>query len=518
MNSEGKNQPLPSKQLFSYYTFKARKLFLFFLLFRIINALFVNSFFDPDEYWQSMEVAHNFVFGYGYLTWEWAQAIRSFIHPAIFSIGYFILKLFRIDFPWLVQWTPRFTQAFFLAIQDISIYSLSLRLFPITQNNSDRFNLEVGKWTVICQVFSWFTWYCGIRTYSNCLEGVLILLGLLYWPLPYERATRSQLYLALFYAGFSVAIRPTAGIFWAILTLYILIGPYSIPKLKFLFYAFVMGLLWIGILLISDRLFFGYWVFVPLNFLKFNVIRGVSDFYGTHPAHWYFSNALPVILLSLLPAFIFGCFQLLKTLFTVSVQPPEKHRGGFLLVCIFGYILFFSVLGHKEFRFLYPILPLMLLVSGYGITSFLQKFKIPGIKKSWKFVIIVLLLLPNIPMAIYFSSYHQVGTIQAVEYIRKHEEVHSAYFLLPCHQTPFYAFIHRPISLRFPTCAPPTGEDYSLVNYQTETSQFLKNPLEFTYSLFPTTGMPTHIVTYDKIAQKIQPFFKDFKYQEVRIS
>lgn len=35
--------------------------------FRLWNALFVRTAFNPDEYWQSAEVAHRMVFGYGYL-------------------------------------------------------------------------------------------------------------------------------------------------------------------------------------------------------------------------------------------------------------------------------------------------------------------------------------------------------------------------------------------------------------------------------------------------------------------
>ena len=37
------------------------------VVFRLWNALFVRTFFNPDEYWQSTEVAHRLVFGYGYL-------------------------------------------------------------------------------------------------------------------------------------------------------------------------------------------------------------------------------------------------------------------------------------------------------------------------------------------------------------------------------------------------------------------------------------------------------------------
>jgi phosphatidylinositol glycan class B len=32
--------------------------------FRLLNALLLQTFFNPDEYWQSAEVAHRIVFGY----------------------------------------------------------------------------------------------------------------------------------------------------------------------------------------------------------------------------------------------------------------------------------------------------------------------------------------------------------------------------------------------------------------------------------------------------------------------
>jgi len=45
--------------------------YLLSLSFRLINAYFSRSFFQPDEYWQSLEPAHLWVFGYGWKTWEW---------------------------------------------------------------------------------------------------------------------------------------------------------------------------------------------------------------------------------------------------------------------------------------------------------------------------------------------------------------------------------------------------------------------------------------------------------------
>lgn len=42
-------------------------LWLALLAFRVVNAWIVRTYFNPDEYWQGPEVAHNLVFGSGYL-------------------------------------------------------------------------------------------------------------------------------------------------------------------------------------------------------------------------------------------------------------------------------------------------------------------------------------------------------------------------------------------------------------------------------------------------------------------
>lgn len=35
------------------------------LAFRIANSLFIYTKFDPDEYWQSLEVVHAYYYGWG---------------------------------------------------------------------------------------------------------------------------------------------------------------------------------------------------------------------------------------------------------------------------------------------------------------------------------------------------------------------------------------------------------------------------------------------------------------------
>lgn len=87
-------------------------LFLSLLLFRSVVALITSrTVFAPDEHWQSLEIAHRIVFGYGFETWEWRDPrstvhnkqgwgngpIRSPIYPGIFVIPYWILAMLGLD-------------------------------------------------------------------------------------------------------------------------------------------------------------------------------------------------------------------------------------------------------------------------------------------------------------------------------------------------------------------------------------------------------------------------------------
>jgi phosphatidylinositol glycan class B len=72
---------------------KSSQMLVGFVAWRLIGCLFTKSYYHPDEYYQSVEVAHKVVFGYGYTTWEWVEGIRSYIFPGFFMIFYKIAEL-----------------------------------------------------------------------------------------------------------------------------------------------------------------------------------------------------------------------------------------------------------------------------------------------------------------------------------------------------------------------------------------------------------------------------------------
>src|SRR5579859_2842680 len=79
-----------------------KRLLILLISLRIFNALTITTFFQPDEYYQSLEPAWKSVFGYGELTWEWREGIRGFLYPSIFASLWWILKTAGVTNPYIL--------------------------------------------------------------------------------------------------------------------------------------------------------------------------------------------------------------------------------------------------------------------------------------------------------------------------------------------------------------------------------------------------------------------------------
>lgn len=91
---------------------------------RILIALSTRTFFQPDEFFQSLEPAHHLVFGYGYLTWEWLTStpIRSIVYPALNVPVYWLLKISGlVDTGVLGNWLLVGTCFFRLAMSNVNL-------------------------------------------------------------------------------------------------------------------------------------------------------------------------------------------------------------------------------------------------------------------------------------------------------------------------------------------------------------------------------------------------------------
>ena len=194
------------------------------VLFRCFNALVLATYFNPDEYWQSLEMAHTMAFGCGAEpTWEWQPnaQLRGYLHPFIFAVLFKLLQVTRLDSRLLVIAVPRLFQGILAAVCDLCIVR------TVESRSRGAGGDSLGKWTLFITLSSWFNFYCLPRTFSNSMETVLTTAGLcsLYGQQAQRRRKIGAARVAsaewdlvpggaVLCAALATALRPTAIVLW----------------------------------------------------------------------------------------------------------------------------------------------------------------------------------------------------------------------------------------------------------------------------------------------------------------
>jgi phosphatidylinositol glycan class B len=179
---------------------KATQAYVCFAIFRILNALLIQSQFDPDEYWQNLEPAYCQVFGeHGKpcsgLTWEWKRRpsstnveslndllgvglegpVRSYVSILPTMLLYYLLKVLAIDSTFLVAKGPILLNAVLVAAPtDWTVWWMSRWM----ESPTDREKGSLPGWCTFCSITSWFWAYALVRPYSNSLEAVMLAMSL----------------------------------------------------------------------------------------------------------------------------------------------------------------------------------------------------------------------------------------------------------------------------------------------------------------------------------------------------
>lgn len=149
-----------------------------------------------------------------------------------------------------------------------------------------------------------------------------------------------------------------------------------------------------------------------------------------------------------------------------------------------------SFIGHKEFRFLLPIIPLLLIYAGVSLDNIREiknasvkdtefktnpkknnslkkrksnskkldtksENKISNFKLKWN---IAFIILTNVISAFYLTQIHQRGVVDVIYYLKNqfNNEPGSVIFLMPCHSTPLQSILHNPhVTIKVLGCEPP---------------------------------------------------------------
>lgn len=133
---------------------------LLILSLRLLLSLCTRTYFQPDEYFQSLEVAHWMWYGYGQVTWEWKEGIRSVVYPGIYAIGYALGDWANLP----VTLPPKVINALFATIQDIAIIAFMRREY-----GNEKVKSYVGVLTSCVFIFNTQSDFAGVH---ECLRPV----------------------------------------------------------------------------------------------------------------------------------------------------------------------------------------------------------------------------------------------------------------------------------------------------------------------------------------------------------
>ncbi|KAH6711222.1 glycosyltransferase family 22 protein [Leptodontidium sp. MPI-SDFR-AT-0119] len=584
----------------------AKDAWMMLLIFRCINALAVRTFFQPDEYFQSLEPAWQMAFGPqsgAWITWEWHHQLRSSLHPALFAIVYFVadkamtfISLFPQFRAMILALLPNLVQAYFAAVGDYYTWQLAERMYGTGSKVS-----SAAFWMT---VFSPWQWFCSTRTFSNCLETTMTISALYFWPWamstdsilgkgsdvsqqPEEdeqqvevqpASTTNQvvfgsagsvknLRISLLLAGIACILRPTNLLIWFSILMPTLTGLFTSTKRAsisdytiLLREGILCGSTALLLSVASDRIYFGEWTFPPYQLLNFNISQDIAVFYGRNDWHYYLSQGLPLLLTTYVPFTLVALYQ-------ASLLPSSNIRYLFTTT-IFLTLGSLSLISHKEVRFIYPLLPLLHIITAPVISAFLQPeaadttsksksgskkatdVSSPPIRRKSLYAILLL----NTLIAGYTTAYHQSGVLSVTKFLRQEYEALAldgrgrllsdpdagmndlikktttytedetfAGFLMPCHSTPWRSSLIYPgLKAWALGCEPPihlAPHTPERENYRDEADRFYDNPLKFLKEELNTKDRPwpRYIVGFEGIERDLRTFYEgEMKGFEVR--
>lgn len=463
------------------YFLKSSKTFLLLLLWRLISVFVVQTAHVPDEYWQSLEVAHRLAFGYGYLTWEWTAKIRSYVYPFLISLLYRLLAVVSLDNVVTLTLLPRLFQAVICAYADY-------RFFKWTKN----------KWMLYSLCINWYWYYCATRTLINSIETSFTIIALSIFPWRNSSIKDTKF---LWIVGFLCTLRPTAAIVWVPLCIYHFCTRTE-NKVSLTCRYGLVGIIYLSTSILLDSYCYKSFTASSWQFFKLNVLQAIGDTYGKEHTLWYIFSGLPVLL-------GLHCITFLAALPQIIKYPKRFHREAIMLVVIGWTLGAYSLLSHKEFRFLLPLLPMFIYIS----TSYTVHVRIIS-RELLRKIFLSLLVITNVIPGLYFSLIHQRGSLDVMnilqtELSRENPTSINVLFLTPCHATPLYSHLHINIPIKFLTCEP--NLNYS-EDYIDEADQFFENPmLWIRNNLNNKTVTPSHVIAFNNISPKIEEFLENYR-------
>lgn len=295
------------------------------------------GFIHPDSLFQVLEPAHIMVYGYGLVPWEYEAGVRPALPVAAAAI------LMDIQDKTLGYNPGRLT-----SILDISSAACLLLIIVITTRfGRIHYSKKAGDYAGLFCGSSAILLFWGSR-FSPDIFATLFATTSYYLALTGRGVRKTLLAGASMGMGFIIMYR--SGVLLIPLTAYLLLKEREKAvyfTAGFLVFALLQGFI--------DLAAYGSFLHSPISFVMQN-IGGNMDYFGSQHSLY---NLLAFILH--LPAF-YACIYCLR-----------GDRKDIIPASLLFFTVFYSLIGHKQVRYMVPALPFFMLCAGAGLERFTRE-------------------------------------------------------------------------------------------------------------------------------------------------
>ncbi len=335
-----------------------RRILVISLVVHLWAAWATVGFFHYDEHFQILEWAGSKLglISPDDLAWEFKSQIRPWLLPAVFTGVFKVLASVGITNPFHWATFARFLSAL-LGWLSVCFLVQACRGWFIEE--------KWRKWAIAGAALVWYLPYLHARTSSENWSGSLFLIGFtllvlavqrqgLAIPVSLSTAWLSGLLMGLgFQCRFQMGIAVLATFCWAIWMARV--GTKAIIAM-----ALGVGIA-ISLGAVADYWGYGEWVFPAWKYFYVNLVEGKATQWGTSPAGsylvWLFFRNFPL-----------GFVLSLGMVFAWFLKPKLS-----LTWVTLSFFAVHSVLAHKEFRFLFPLAPLLPILAVFGYRAWANR-------------------------------------------------------------------------------------------------------------------------------------------------
>ena len=324
------------------------------LLLRLVGYLNYPSMHHPDELFQYLEQAHRLVFGYGIIPWEYREGTRSWLLPGALAGLMKLTASLGFSSP----------DAYLGVVATaLSMLSLSVVIVGFLWAYRTQGVLAAFVTTVLCSIWFELVYFAPKSLTEVVAAHLLVIAVYLAYPGQPVNGWR-RLFIAGLLFGLIVSLRVHLAPALLVAAIYI-----CRLEVKDKWVPLVAGgalvLLFAGLL---DAVTWDYPFQSLLANLRVNILEKRSHFYGVESWSFYIKQWLNIWGLAVIPMAL------------LSLLAMRRHvlLGLIAAAIVLTHMLF----AHKEYRFVFPAVPFVIMLVGLGTAEVLEWFK-GFIRRRW---------------------------------------------------------------------------------------------------------------------------------------